>query len=73
MKYHIGVYNTLCFVFCVISYWNLIKDCTNTLMCYIICNHIGVLFSVYIRYYQRLYTIQVKPQKVEDTHMELFY
>ena len=45
------------------------------LMCCVLWNHIGVLFSVYIRYYQRLYTIQVKKcsQKVEDTHMELFY
>ena len=43
-------------------------------MCCVLWNHIGVLFSVYIRYYQRLYTIQVKKcsQKVEDTHMELF-
>ena len=41
----------------------------------IIGNHIGVLFSVYIRYNQRLYTIQVKKcsQKVEDTHIEFFY
>ena len=53
VKYHKGVYNTLWVVICVISYLNLIKDCANALVCYIIWNHIGVLFSVYIRYYQK--------------------
>ena len=68
VKYYKGAYKTLWFVFCVISYYNLIKDCANALMCCIIWNHIGVLFSVYIRYYQRLYTIQVRKcsQKVQD-------